>query len=169
MRPPPGGSSPPPMNPGCTAPARDGVAPHPTTTTPACSTSCARRLTAVVAGRLANRRLPRTGDGTVAEVPEAAGLHTIFPTFGSSWGDYNNDGYPDLFLSASLGRPQLFRNNGDGTFTDVGVEAGLTDFVVGTSCFFCAYDNDRWLDIVHITWSDHEDAVHTIKTGHGPA
>ena len=119
--------------------------------------------------RIPNRLFHNNGDGTFTDVTEAAGLHTIFPTFGSSWGDYNNDGYPDLFLSASLGRPQLFRNNGDGTFTEVGVEAGMTDFVVGTTCFFCDYDNDGWLDIVQFTWSDHEDVIHTMKTGHGPA
>jgi hypothetical protein len=119
--------------------------------------------------RIPNRLFHNNGDGTFTDLTEAAGLHTIFPTFGSSWGDYNNDGYPDLFLSASLGRPQLFRNNGDGTFTEVGVEAGLTEFVVGTTCFFCDYDNDGWLDIVQFTWSDHEDVIHTMKTGHGPA
>ena len=119
--------------------------------------------------RIPNRLFHNNGDGTFTEVTEAAGLHTIFPTFGSSWGDYNNDGYPDLFLSASLGRPQLFRNNGDGTFTEVGVEAGLTDFAVGTTCFFCDYDNDGWLDIVQFTWSDHEDVIHTMRTGHGPS
>jgi tetratricopeptide (TPR) repeat protein len=118
--------------------------------------------------RIPNRLFHNNGDGTFTEVTEAAGLHTIFPTFGSAWGDYNNDGYPDLFLSASLGRPQLFRNNGDGTFTEVGIEAGLTDFVVGSTCFWCDYDNDGWLDIVQFAWSDHEDVVYTMRNGHGP-
>jgi ASPIC and UnbV/FG-GAP-like repeat len=118
--------------------------------------------------RIPNRLFHNNGDGTFTEVTGEAGLHTIFPTFGSCWGDYNNDGYPDLFLSASLGRPQLFRNNGNGTFTEVGVQAGLTDFAVGTTCFFCDYDNDGWLDIVQFTWSDHEDVVHTMRKGHGP-
>ncbi len=115
-----------------------------------------------------NRLFHNNGDGTFTDVTESSGLHNIAPTMGAAWGDYNNDGYPDLFLSASLGRPQLFRNNGDGTFTDVGPKAGFTDFVVGSTCFWCDYDNDGELDIVQFAWSDHEDVVHTMKTGHGP-
>jgi tetratricopeptide (TPR) repeat protein len=115
-----------------------------------------------------NRLFHNNGDGTFTDVTEKAGLHSIFTTIGSCWGDYNNDGYPDLFLSSGLGRPQLFRNNGNGTFTDVSLAAGITDPVVGTACFFADYNNDGWLDIVQYTWSDHEDAIHTMKTGHGP-
>ena len=102
---------------------------------------------------------------------ETAGLYTVFPTIGSAWGDYDNDGYPDLFASSGLGRPQLFHNNGDGTFTDVGAKAGFTDFVVGSISFWCDYDNDGWLDLVQYAWSPppHADAVTTMKTGHGPA
>ncbi len=115
-----------------------------------------------------NRLLHNNGDGTFTDVTEKAGLQSVFTTIGSCWGDYNNDGYPDLFLSSGLGRPQLFRNNGDGTFTDVSLEAGITDPVVGTTCFFADYNNDGWLDIVQFSWSDHEDAIYTMKTGHGP-
>jgi hypothetical protein len=65
------------------------------------------------------------GDGTFTEVAAQAGI--VFPLagIGHTWGDYNNDGYPDLFLSNAIGEPQLFRNNGDGTFTDVSAESGL--------------------------------------------
>jgi tetratricopeptide (TPR) repeat protein len=80
---------------------------------------------------LQNRLFHNNGDGTFTDVTEKAGLQSIFTTIGSCWGDYNNDGYPDLFLSSGLGRPLLFRNNGDGTFTDVSLEAGITDPVVG--------------------------------------
>jgi hypothetical protein len=62
----------------------------------------------------------------------------------------------------------LFRNNGNGTFTDVSIEAGLTDYVIGTTCAFIDYNNDGLLDIVQYSWSDHEDVIHTMKTGHGP-
>jgi tetratricopeptide (TPR) repeat protein len=129
----------------------------------------ANNLSGLFDRRIPNRLFHNNGDGTFTEVTAPAGMQTIFPTFGHAWGDYNNDGYPDLFLSASLGRPQLFRNNGDGTFTEVGMEAGLTDFVVGSTCFFCDYDNDGWLDIVQFAWSDHEDVVYTMRNGHGPA
>jgi tetratricopeptide (TPR) repeat protein len=119
--------------------------------------------------RCQNRLFHNNGDGTFSDVTEESGLGTVFTTIGSCWGDYNNDGYPDLFLSSGLGRPQLFRNNGNGTFTDVSIAAGLTDFVVGTTCCFVDYNNDGWLDIVQYSWSDHEDVIHTMKTGHGPA
>ena len=115
-----------------------------------------------------NRLFHNNGDGTFTEVTEASGLHNNFTTIGSAWGDYNNDGYSDLFLSSGLGRPQLFRNNGDGTFTDVSIQAGFTDNAVATTCFWCDYDNDGWLDIVQYTWSDHEDAIYTMKNGRGP-
>jgi hypothetical protein len=115
-----------------------------------------------------NRLYHNNGDGTFTEVTKEAGLSAVAPTIGSCWGDYNNDGYPDLFISSGLGRPQLFRNNGDGTFTDVSAEAGLKDYVIGSTCFFCDYDNDGWLDIVQFAWSDHEDVIHTMRTGEAP-
>ena len=119
--------------------------------------------------RIQNRLFHNNGDGTFTDITEQAGLQSVFTTIGSCWGDYNNDGYPDLFLSSGLGRPQLFRNNGDGTFTDVSLQAGITDFVVGTTCLFADYNNDGLLDIVQYSWSDHEDAIYTMKTGRGPA
>jgi tetratricopeptide (TPR) repeat protein len=118
--------------------------------------------------RRPNRLFHNNGDGTFTDVTERAGLNTVYTTIGSCWGDYNNDGYPDLFLSSGIGRPQLFRNNGDGTFTDVSAAAGITDFVVGTTCGFVDYNNDGWLDIVQYSWSDHEDVIETMKTGRGP-
>jgi hypothetical protein len=119
--------------------------------------------------RCQNRLFRNNGDGTFTDVTKESGLANIFTTIGSCWGDYNNDGYPDLFVSSGIGRPQLFRNNGDGTFTDVSIEAGLTDFVVGTTCCFADYNNDGLLDIVQYSWADHEDVIHTMKTGEGPA
>ena len=118
--------------------------------------------------RLKNRLFHNNGDGTFTDVTAESGLDTVFTTIGSCWGDYNNDGYPDLFLSSGLGRPQLFRNNGNGTFSDVSAEAGLSAFVVGTTCFFADYNNDGLLDIVQYSWSDHEDVIHTMRTGCGP-
>ena len=118
--------------------------------------------------RLKNRLFHNNGDGTFRDVTEQSGLDSVFTTIGSCWGDYNNDGYPDLFVSSGLGRPQLFRNNGNGTFTDVSTEAGLTEFVVGTTCFFADYNNDGWLDIVQYSWSDHEDVIYTMRNGTGP-
>ena len=81
-----------------------------------------------------NRLFHNNGDGTFTEVAVQAGLVTMVPTIGSAWGDYNNDGYPDLFLSSGVGRSQLFRNNGDGTFTDVSREAGVDAILFGSVC-----------------------------------
>src|SRR5882724_604140 len=114
-----------------------------------------------------NRLFHNNGDGTFTEVTNEAGVGGILPAIGSSWGDYNNDGYPDLFVSG-MGHAQLLRNNGDGTFTDVSAQAGLTDPAIGTVCAWCDYDNDGWLDVLQFVWSDYEDVIHTMKTGRGP-
>ena len=87
-------------------------------------------------------------DGTFADVTEEAGL------LGESWasavtvGDYDNDGYEDLFITA-FGQNTLYHNNGDGTFTDVTREAGLVDTDVrwGAGCSFVDYDRDGNLDL----------------------
>jgi tetratricopeptide (TPR) repeat protein len=107
------------------------------------------------------------GDGTFTDVTAKAGVGGILPAIGSSWGDYNNDGYPDLFVSG-MGHAQLLRNNGNGTFTDVSAQAGLTDPCIGTVCAWCDYDNDGWLDVAQFVWSDYEDIIQTMKTGRGP-
>jgi tetratricopeptide (TPR) repeat protein len=114
-----------------------------------------------------NRLFHNNGDGTFTDVTTEAGVGGILPAIGSSWGDYNNDGYPDLFVSG-MGHPQLLRNNGDGTFTDVSAQAGLTDPAIGTVCAWCDYDNDGWLDVAQFVWSDYEDIVQTMRTGRGP-
>jgi tetratricopeptide (TPR) repeat protein len=124
-------------------------------------------------GGLFDRKSPNllfhnNGDGTFTEVAQEAGLLTSWPTIGSAWGDYNNDGYPDLFVSNAMGRSQLFRNNGDGTFKDVSHEAGVDAFCIGSTAFWCDYDNDGWLDLVQFAWSDHEDVIHTMRHGAGP-
>src|SRR3989442_7206836 len=63
-------------------------------------------------------------DGTFTDVTRQAGLAVEMYGMGVAVGDYNNDGYDDLFITA-LGQSRLFRNNGNGTFTDVTQQAGL--------------------------------------------
>jgi tetratricopeptide (TPR) repeat protein len=128
----------------------------------------ANNLGALFDRKTPNRLFHNNGDGTFTEVAEKAGLHTIWPTIGHCWGDYDNDGRPDLFLSNAMGRSQLYHNNGDGTFTDVSATAGFDDHCIGSTAFWIDYDNDGWLDLVQFTWSDHEDVVHTMRTGRGP-
>jgi tetratricopeptide (TPR) repeat protein len=138
-----------------------------------CDYDCDGRLDLFVCtnlGGLFDRRTPHklfhnNGDGTFTEVAAEAGIVSRWPAIGHSWGDYNNDGYPDLFLSNSIGEPQLFRNNGNGTFTDVTAEAGLSLPVLAFNAQFCDIDDDGWLDIVQYTWGPHEDSVHSMRTG----
>ncbi len=115
-----------------------------------------------------NRLFHNNGDGTFTEVAARAGIHSVWPSIGHSWGDYNNDGYPDLFLSNAIGPPQLFRNNGDGTFTDVTVGSGLDNYTLAFGAQFCDIDDDGWLDIIQYSWAIHEDVIHSLRTGEAP-
>jgi len=71
-----------------------------------------------------NRLLRNNGDGTFTDVTEKAGLAGTGYDTGVAIGDYNNDGYEDIFV-AGVHRNTLYRNNGDGTFTDVTEKTGL--------------------------------------------
>jgi hypothetical protein len=85
-------------------------------------------------------------DGTFTDVTEKAGVAGGTFGMGVAVGDYNNDGYPDLFVTA-YGRPILYRNNGDGTFTDVTDKAGLSTPGWTTSAVWFDYDNNGLLDL----------------------
>ena len=98
------------------------------------------------------------GDGTFTDVTKEAGLYTTEGRqLGAVWGDCNNDGYPDLFISNDKAPNFLFMNNGDGTFTEVGLEAGVAYSEDGAAesgmgADFGDYDNDGYLDIVVATY-----------------
>ncbi|HUG69751.1 MAG TPA: FG-GAP-like repeat-containing protein [Pirellulaceae bacterium] len=85
-------------------------------------------------------------DGTFVDVAAEAGVADLVFAMGASWGDYNNDGYPDLYLSVT-GENKLYRNNRDGTFTNVAAEAGVVGPGPSFSTWFWDYDNDGLLDI----------------------
>jgi hypothetical protein len=91
------------------------------------------------------------GNGAFEDVAAAAGLDPNGRNYctGSAWIDYDNDGYPDLFLNYFQGDRggQLFSNNRDGTFIDVTNNMNLNGPVQGYSCWAWDYDNDGWLDI----------------------
>ncbi len=96
------------------------------------------------------------GNWRFTDVTERAGVrgNGAFG-MGCAVGDYNRDGRPDLYVTA-LGPNQLFRNNGDGTFTDVSEAAGVADRGWGASAAFVDYDLDGHLDLVvanYIRWS----------------
>jgi hypothetical protein len=67
------------------------------------------------------------GNGTFTDVTVASGLVTYSYTWGADWGDFNNDGYMDLYVGNSNAPNQLFKNNGNGTFTEVGSQFGVAD------------------------------------------
>jgi enediyne biosynthesis protein E4 len=87
-------------------------------------------------------------DGTFTDVTEKSGLARTGWQTGVCVGDYNNDGWDDLFC-CFWGHNVLFRNNGDGTFTDVTQKAGLLQEKTrwGAGCTFLDYDRDSFLDL----------------------
>ena len=98
--------------------------------------------------RATNRLYKNNRDGTFSDVTEKAGLFRTGYAYGVTVGDYNSDGFEDLFITY-WGQNALYRNNGDGTFTDVTKEAGLLspDPRFGSGCAFLDYDRDGYLDL----------------------
>jgi hypothetical protein len=93
------------------------------------------------------------GDGTFTEVTDKAGVGDAGWAMGACVGDYNNDGWPDLYVTA-FGPNTLYRNNGDGTFTDVTREARVGDPRWSTGCAFGDYDGDGWVDLLVANYVD---------------
>jgi len=92
-------------------------------------------------------------DGTFTDVTDKAGVGTPCFANGGAVGDYNNDGWPDLYITC-LGGNVLYRNNGDGTFTDVTAKAGVADGRNSTGAAFGDYDNDGLLDLMVSNYVD---------------
>jgi hypothetical protein len=106
-------------------------------------------------------------DGTFKDVTAAAGLNTCGWGFGVAVGDYDNDGWEDLYISY-LDGSVLYRNNGNGSFTDVTQKAGVgNEGRWGTSAAFGDYDNDGYLDLYVTNYVD-LDLKHLPKFGDGP-
>jgi hypothetical protein len=104
-------------------------------------------------------------DGTFTDVTEKAGLAKNFGWGqGVCIGDYDNDGFEDIFV-AYYGKNVLYHNNGNGTFTDVSEEAGVagTGKAWGTGCAFVDYDRDGKLDLFVATYVDFD-----VTTAPGP-
>ena len=86
------------------------------------------------------------GDGTFTDVTESAKLNNSLMGMGMAAADYNNDGWPDIYITG-YGASRLYRNNGNGTFTDVTDKAGVNNKLWGASAAFFDYDNDGYLDL----------------------
>jgi len=100
-----------------------------------------------------NRLYKNNRDGTFTDVTKKAGLERAVWASGVCVGDYNNDGFDDLFVSC-WGQNILYRNNGNGTFTDVTKEAGLLHSKPewGAGCTFTDYNRDGFLDLFVSTY-----------------
>jgi hypothetical protein len=85
-------------------------------------------------------------DGTFTNVTESAGVANDRWGYGCAVGDFNNDGWPDLYVT-NYGKNRLYRNNRDGTFTDVAEQAGVTIGTWSAGATFGDYDGDGRLDL----------------------
>lgn len=94
-----------------------------------------------------NKLYHNNGDGTFTDVTDKAGVGDTGLCLGTVWGDYDNDGYLDLYVVNDFGRKTLFHNNRDGTFSDVTVHSQTLDYGAGMSASMGDYDNDGWLDL----------------------
>ena len=89
------------------------------------------------------------GDATFQDVTAATGLNQNNDrfSFDCTWCDFDQDGWPDLYVVNDFGRKNLYHNNRDGTFTDMAEEAGVVDVGPGMSSCWFDYDNDQNLDL----------------------
>lgn len=115
-----------------------------------------------------SRLFRNNNDGSFSDVTEEAGLINLFTIndeirgtlaqqgykFGASWGDYNNDGYPDLLLTYSL-KVQLWQNMGDGTFENITISSGIapSNTCINTGATWFDYNNDGHLDLYLNDWN----------------
>jgi len=108
-------------------------------------------------------------NGTFTDVTARAGLAVSMYGMGVAVGDYDNDGFDDIFVSA-LGQSRLFHNNGNGTFSDVTASAGLSGIKeFSTSAAWVDYDRDGKLDLIvanYVQWTPETDLHCTLDGAH---
>jgi hypothetical protein len=100
-------------------------------------------------------------DGTFTDVTRRAGLDVEMYGMGCAVGDYDNDGYDDIYITG-VGGSRLFHNSGHGTFTDVTAKAGVSSPGFATSAVWFDYDNDGKLDLIvahYVEWSPDKDVT----------
>jgi len=108
-------------------------------------------------------------NGTFTDVTKAAGLDVEMYGMGVAVGDYNNDGFPDIFITC-VGQNRLFRNTGKGTFLDVTRASGLSARqAFSTSALWFDYDRDGLLDLFvcnYVRWSPEHDVFCSLDGKH---
>jgi enediyne biosynthesis protein E4 len=103
--------------------------------------------------RLFRNNLRETGKLSFTDVTESSGLGSADKGMGVAAGDYDNDGYIDLYVT-NYGHNVLYHNNGNGTFTDVTATAGVASSGWSTSAAFIDYDRDGLLDLAVVHYVD---------------
>jgi tetratricopeptide (TPR) repeat protein len=97
----------------------------------------------------ANFMMHNDGDGTFRDVTAQCGMdqNNTRYSFCCGWNDFNGDGWPDLYVVNDFGKKNLYRNHGDGTFSDVAAEVGVEDIGAGMSVCWFDYNNDGAEDL----------------------
>ena len=94
-----------------------------------------------------------SGSGSFVDIAASAGVEGNLKDHGVAWGDFDNDGDIDLFVTNDGGGPtKLYRNSGNNTFTDISSSAGVEDFDGGISAAWADYDRDGYLDLYVTKW-----------------
>ncbi len=101
-----------------------------------------------------NSLYENNGDGTFTDVTLKAGVGDTGYGHGCAVGDYDNNGYLDIYVT-NYGKNRLYRNNGDGTFTDVTEKAGVVEPRWSTSCAFADYDRDGNIDLYVVNYLEY--------------
>jgi hypothetical protein len=102
------------------------------------------------------------GKGTFFDVARAAGVLNERFAKGVVWGDYDEDRYPDIYVSNMQGINRLYHNNQDGTFSDVAIELGVAGPTLSFPLWFWDYNNDGVLDIYVPSYDGQPPALHQV-------
>ena len=123
-----------------------------------------------VGHELAPSRLYRNrGDGTFEDVSARAGVAGNAFTKGVAWGDYDNDGFPDLYASNMFGDNFLYRNRGNGTFEEVAAKLKVQQPFASFPTWWFDYDNDGWLDLFVVAYPNSVEEFVKHYLGQPPA
>ena len=109
-----------------------------------------------------NRLYHNNGNGTFTDVTESAHLELHHFGMGAYWGDYDNDGHLDLFVTG-VGGCFLYHNEGNGRFRDVTQQSGVHDPLWSTGAVWVDFDNDGWLDLYVLHYVDYPQDISHLR------